>query len=106
MYGVFSQYKNPERLIHEHLFITIAICWFILVTNSLITCKIKHTTPSQVLQNKQKLDPNTGVIALFPGLAKLALLASPLLVKPYFMQKVSTDEKIPIITYNCVNLPQ
>jgi UDP-N-acetylmuramyl pentapeptide phosphotransferase/UDP-N-acetylglucosamine-1-phosphate transferase len=92
MYGVFSQNKNPERLIHEHLFITIAICWFILVTNSLIKCKIKNTTPSQVLQNRQKLDPNTGVIAIFPGLAKLALWASPLLVKPYLLQIFSTDE--------------
>jgi membrane-associated HD superfamily phosphohydrolase len=47
MYGVLSQNKNPERLMHEHLFITIAICWFILVTNSFIKCKIEYTKPSQ-----------------------------------------------------------
>jgi hypothetical protein len=43
MYGVLSQNKNPERLMHEHLFITIGICWFILVTNSFIKCPDKNT---------------------------------------------------------------
>jgi hypothetical protein len=32
------------------------------------------------------------MIALFPGLAKLALWAYPLIVKPYLMHIFSTDE--------------
>jgi hypothetical protein len=40
MYDAFSQYKNPERLMHEHLFITITICWFTLV---IVICKEENT---------------------------------------------------------------
>jgi hypothetical protein len=52
---------SKESIQKETLMLFVYLFIYI-VTNSFIKCKIEYTTPSQQLQTRQKLDPNTCVL--------------------------------------------